>query len=255
MTQKELAKQINPDLYPEVVSAGGLPQAVDKALTDIGSPLRVATMPNIIPLALAVVRGETRFSQMYVAAHQRLFMFDFWSHGVAYGQGSTANLNEAVQAIHYWISEAPNTVEMQRRFSLFEPNDKGKAHEAGRAVEHQWEALLNRWSEDQRRRPEAAHYSVPQLITAARERPELRQLFPFTSLYRLCFSRTTGYPFTYDCPSVQPIGHGRFCVYAYWSIYSNKVIGEGSLEEMLDLLIANLPPNYGPAVTGTADDL
>ena len=77
MTQKELAKQINPELYPEVVSAGSLPQAVDKVLADIASPLRVTTMPSIIPLALAVVRGETRFSQMYVAAHERFFIFDF----------------------------------------------------------------------------------------------------------------------------------------------------------------------------------
>ena len=254
MPQKELAKQINHDLYPEVVSAGSLTQAVDQALADIASPLRVTAMPSIIPLALAVVRGETRFSQMYVAAHERLFMFDFWSHGVSYGNGTTTNLNEAARAIHYWISEEPNIAEMQRQFSLFEPNEKGKAHEAGRAVEYQWEALLNRWTEDERRRPDADH-SLPRLIATARERPQLRQLFPFTSLYRLCFSRTTGYPFTNDCPSVAPIGDGRFRVYAETSIHSDEVIGEGNLEEALDLLVANLPPNCGPAVMGTADDL
>jgi hypothetical protein len=33
------------------------------------------------------------------------------------------------------------------------------------------------------------------------------------------------------------------------------VIGEGTVEEVVKMLVDNLPPNCGPAVGGTAEDL
>jgi hypothetical protein len=77
MTYQELAKQINDDLYPDVCAAGGLSNALGQALADIGSPLQVAAEINFI--AYARVEGGPRFCQMYIAAYERLFLFDFWT--------------------------------------------------------------------------------------------------------------------------------------------------------------------------------
>jgi hypothetical protein len=258
----KLLNQIDKKLYPDLVEAGGLSIALSKALAASGSKLKVTTVENFIPYAR--VADKSRSSQMYIAAQERLFIFDFWSQGVLYANGVCRKLNDAVQAIHFWISEGPDLAKMEKKFKFFRPTDVGKAHEAGQAVEHQWQSLLQRWTERESGMFDPSVSPRP-LIEAAMKRPELRQLFPYTSLYSLCFSRTTGYPFTYDCPHASPIGGGRFL--AYSSTYTileddegdreaiHGVIGEGTAEEVIDMLIADLPPGCGPAVSGTAKDL
>jgi len=85
MTYQELAKQVDDKLYPDVKGAGGLANALGKALAEIGSPLAAAATVDFIPFAR--VEGGSRFCQMYIVAHERLFSFDFWTMGVAYGKG------------------------------------------------------------------------------------------------------------------------------------------------------------------------
>ena len=245
MTYRELAKQIDDNLYPEVSAAGSLANALGKALAEIGSPLEASAPVNF--LQIARVEGGSRFCQMYIAAHERLFTFDFWTMGVGYGNGACSDLNEAARALHFWITEKPDIAAMQSRFQLFVPREQALAHEAGKAVEYQWTELERSWAT-----PENANAALSPLplIQAASQQADLRQLFPFTSLYSLHFSRTTGYPFTNDCPFATPIGDGRFRAHSA----SQAVIGEGSIEEVIEMLIANLPSNCGPAVDGTAED-
>jgi hypothetical protein len=267
MSYREIAKQISTDLYPDVASAGSLAAAFRQALGELPSVLEVDADEPLLPFPYARVARGPRFSQVYVAANERLFLVDFWSEGVAYGKAACSSLTQATDAIHRWIAEGATLAAMEARVNNFEPTTMGRAHEAGRAVEHQWDSLLKRWKEDDRRTGTSAQ-SPTALIEAARMRPELRQLFPFTSLAALCFSRTTGYPFTDDCPHAVPIGHGRFRAHSprhrivqrrsggidyREAIYD--VIGEGTVEEVVKMLVDNLPPNCGPAVGGTAEDL
>jgi hypothetical protein len=204
---------------------------------------------------------------MYLAAHERLFLFDFWSQGVLYANAACENLTDAAKAIHFWIAETPTIADMEKRFSFFRPTDEGKAHEAGQAVEYEWESLLNRLTELEEDMSDES-ISLRPLIEAARRRPELRQLFPYMSLDRLCFSRTTGYPFTSDCPRAVAMENGRYRVYSAKPRFEKRrygggeyeeavyeVIGEGNVEEVINMLVANLPPNCGAAVSGTAEDL
>ena len=253
----ELAKGINGDLYPDVAAAGNLSNALDQALADLGSQLRATAEINFIPFART--EGGSRFCQMYIAAHERMFISDFWAKGVTYGKGSSISLNDVAQAMHFWIIEQPGIAQMQKRFSFFIPDEQAIAHEAGHAVEYQWERLLKRWARDEDKTDPLS--PVP-LIEAAMRQPELRQLFPFTSLYTLRFSRTTGFPFTNDCPFAAPIGNGRFRVYTGSAPMKygdpeqmGDLIGEGNAEEAISMLVANLPPNCGPAIEGTAEDL
>lgn len=247
----EVAKQVHPKLYPDVVAAGNLSEALGQALPALRSAIQVIDIGFIV---LARVEAGSRFCQTMIAAHERLFMLDFWNQGVCYGKGSCDSLSDAAQAIHFWISEAPNVAEMQKRFSFFMPYEAAMAHESGQAVEHQWESLVERWTRNEKRYGEAS--SPLRLIEAAHKRPELRQLFPFTSMSSLHFSRTTGYPFTRDCPFAIPIGNNRFRAHTATGLAAaGEVIGEGTAEEVAAILVANLPPNCGPAVAGTADDL
>jgi hypothetical protein len=250
----ELGKQISVDLYPEIAVAGTLSNALNQALSQIGSSLQATATVNFILFARTA--EGSRFCQMFIAAHERLFIFDFWAKGVTYGKGTSASLNDAAQAIHFWIIEQPNIAQMRTRFSFFIPDEHAIAYESGRAVEYQWARLLKVWGLRAGAKPDAM--SPLPLIEAAMKQPELARLFPFTSLYSLRFSRTTGFPFTNDCPYAVPIGNGRFS--AYRSSVEvvermGEVIGEGSAEEVVAMLVANLPPNCGPAVDGTAEDL
>jgi hypothetical protein len=262
MNYHELSKQINKDLYADIIECGGLSAALAKAMADLPGSLQVSTAENFIPYAR--VEDKSRFSQMYIASQKRLFLFDFWSEGVTYGKGASSILSQAAQAIHFWIYEKPSIAVMQKQFEIFRPTEEGKAHEIDQIVEYQWDRLLNSWREGD----SPDHMSPLPVIQAARKRPELRQLFPFTSLRRVCFSRTTGYPFTNDCPYAVPLGNGRYRAYsAKYTLEKRtcdetddleevyEVIGEGSAEEVVEMLVMNLPPNCGAAINGTAEDV
>ena len=74
MTSRELSKEVKPDLYRDVVAAGSLSTALAQALANLGSPLQPVSL--IISLFMHD-RAGSRFCQMYIAAHERLFIFDF----------------------------------------------------------------------------------------------------------------------------------------------------------------------------------
>lgn len=250
MPLHEVLKEIDAKFYPDIAEVGSISIALSKSLTDIGSSLVAdATEVNGF-MPYAKIEKDSRFSQISLAGGERLFLFDFWSEGVVFGSGSSSELSDVARAIHTWIAEKPTIEKMSSLFAFFSPTERGKAHEAGVIVEHQWQTLLFGW------RYQEKDFSAPDrvptpLIEAAMKRPVLRQLYPYTSLISLCFSRTTGYPFTHDCPRIEPQGNDKYFVYAPGTF---DILGEGSVENALDILINHLPPNYGPAVSGTADD-
>ena len=63
-----------PELYPEVVAAGCLSQAIDKAFIAIGSLLRTKIEDGKLnpPFAYARVEAGKKFSQIYIAAKEKL---------------------------------------------------------------------------------------------------------------------------------------------------------------------------------------
>jgi Family of unknown function (DUF6193) len=264
MTYREVSKRIDQQLYPDVIEAGGLHLALERELRKQRSPLAVTT-GWIIPYAH--IKQNSRSSPVYIAAHERLFLFAFWNQGVLYGNGSSDLLWQVAQAINFWIVDKATTADMKKRYDWFSPTEQGKAHEAGELVDYGWQELMERWKKEaERNEPYAA--PVAELLEVASRRPQLRQLYPFTSMSRVCFSRTTGYPFTRDCPHAEPVRPGWFRAYSAkyrieeksyegqeWKEAVHEVLGEGTAEEVIDLLAANLPTGCGPAINGTADDL
>ena len=237
----EVAKNIT-DLYPDLVEQGGLANALRAALREIGSGLPVSEL-DVRFVVYARIESGTRFSQIYIGAQERLFSFDFWNRGVCLANGTTPEILAAARSIDKWITSSCTTGELARAFSFVQLNPGADVYERGEEVEMRWRGYLASLGE---RFPELTAF-----VTAAAAEPRLRQLFPFTSLNRFCFSRCTGYPFTRDTPHVVPLGRDQYEVMSY----SGESLGHGNALEAVALAVAALPPNCGPAVAGTAEQL
>jgi Family of unknown function (DUF6193) len=238
-----VAKRVN-DLYPDLFAAGGLVSVLQDALRSIGSSLTAGGLDTAVNFAVyACVESGSRQSQVYIAAEQRLFLFDCWSRGVCLAHGSTPSLTDLARAIDRWVGSACTTAELASEFGFVAPKPEAAGYERGEEVEDRWRGYLSGVGEP--------HLELTEFISAAARRRELRQLFPYTSLDVFCFSRCTGYPFSGDLPSVRPVKRGRYEVVSP----SGRVIGRGNAEDAADLVVAHLPPGCGPAVPGTADDL
>jgi Family of unknown function (DUF6193) len=254
--------------YSDVTGAGGLSPAIQAQLEAIGSPLCMKRADpdfnGLFPFEWEVVKQKHRFSQIMIAKHQRLFMLDFWDRGICLAHGSTPLLPKVAEVIHVWVAEGVSTGVLQRRFPFVGVESSADSHEQGAAaeVEQKWQALYSHVKSDE------SKVALTPLVERAMEVPVLRRLFPFTSLDWLCFSRCTGYPFSGDCPSAcstrfrfaprltpgqrEALGPPR-----PYTVADSKgnFLGEGDLAEVVELIIQHLPPNCGPAVQGTADDL
>jgi Family of unknown function (DUF6193) len=92
------------------------------------------------------------------------------------------------------------------------------------------------------------------VIKAAFVAPELRALFPFTSLNRLCFSRCSYYPYTDDCPCIAAWPN-EYIVQAWWTATDEpppELVHTTDLDLAITTVIDNLPPNRA-AWLGDAD--
>ncbi|RAG83823.1 hypothetical protein DN069_20450 [Streptacidiphilus pinicola] len=95
--------------------------------------------------------------------------------------------------------------------------------------------------------------AVRDLVEAAYAEPKLKQLYPFTSHWGLHFSTCTGWPFTWVVPFIDPLRDGRFRVSGP---NRRTVIDEAdTAAEAIDIVVAHLPDNLGPAFAGTASDM
>lgn len=93
----------------------------------------------------------------------------------------------------------------------------------------------------------------PAMPRAAYANPRLRELFPVVSHGALYFSRCIRSPWTQDAGALFPRGGGGFVVIRN---SDGTTLGEPeTVEEAIDLIVANLPEGCGPAIDGTADDL
>jgi hypothetical protein len=234
----------NAALYPDLIEKGGLAIALREALREIGSPLSVSELDKSVPfVAYARVESGSRFSQVYIGAEKRMFLFDFWNRGVCLAHGATPEILEMAGSIDKWIASACTTDELARAFRCVTIAAFAAVYERGEEVEARWRQYLASLGE-----------TFPELtafVAVAAAEPKLRQLFPFTSLNRFCFSRCTGYPFTGDTPHVVPLGWDQYEVISA----SGDSLGRGNAVEAVAFVVSNLPANCGPAIPGTAEEL
>lgn len=228
-------------MYPEIQACGSLAAALQDALRSAGSTLSSDPQVSVMPFSYARVEAGPRLVQLYVATEKRLFLAEYWAHGVALAAGSCPDLIETATAIDFWVSQdGPLTQAIHERFPWVTPKAKADAFESGNEVEWKWTQMLSDTSHSEELRLAVLRTS---------ENPRLRKLFPYTSLFTLCFSRCTGYPFTRDVPCITPTGPGQFSV----THLNEEHIGEGDIDTCIDLVVAHLPPDCGAARRGTAE--
>jgi hypothetical protein len=106
--------------------------------------------------------------------------------------------------------------------------------DAAARTEAEWERLRG------------ARYVDHELVRAAYAEPRLRQLFPWSGMRELHFSRCIEDPWTWDVPFIRPQPGGRFRVEGP---SRTEFVGEvHSVEAAVAMVVDRLPPGCGPAV-------
>ncbi len=93
----------------------------------------------------------------------------------------------------------------------------------------------------------------PELLEAAYAEPRLRQLFPWTGMGELHFSRCTEPRWTWDIPYIQPAAGGSYWVSG--PLRSQTVGPAETVWEAIAIVLECLPVGCGPAFLGTPEEL
>lgn len=252
---------------------------------DLGEVLRRALAAIHSPLANAssLRAGETPSAWAYLRTHDDLcedghrrsaqlvtvpdgtVNTDLWLDGIPVCSQWLPGPGPAARLLHLFFVEglAPT------RLALVEPGLRMNrpallaGQGAAAVVDARWQELLAYVPDA---REPVCHLAL--VLQAAARTPELRQLFPFLSLHRLCFSQCTGFPYS-QLPLVSPaldrtVGQfqGLFAVSREWAEVDEKgepvsraeLLGQGDAVVAAALLVRHLPAGTGPARLGTAED-
>ncbi|MFI2415793.1 DUF6193 family natural product biosynthesis protein [Streptomyces sp. NPDC018947] len=121
-------------------------------------------------------------------------------------------------------------------------------------VEAAWHKILTTAGES--RQPEESPLFAPfaELVLVAHAVPLLRQLYPWTGMWELHFSRCTESRYTWDIPYIGTLRDGRYYVEGP-SRTSPRIAETDSAQAAIAMVIDHLPPHCGPAFIGNAEEL
>ncbi|MFH8574317.1 DUF6193 family natural product biosynthesis protein [Streptomyces sp. NPDC017993] len=121
-------------------------------------------------------------------------------------------------------------------------------------VDAAWHKILGKAGEASR--PEASPLREPftELLQVAHAEPRLRQLYPWTGMWELHFSRCTEFRPTWNIPYIGTLGDGRYYVEGP-SRSSPRIALTDSAQVAVAIFVERLPPHCGPAFVGSADEL
>lgn len=105
-------------------------------------------------------------------------------------------------------------------------------------------------------RPEGSPFQEPfaELVRVAHAEPPLRQLYPWTGMWELHFSRCTENRHTWDIPYIGTLKDGRYYVEGP-NRSSPRIAETDSARAAVAMVIDRLPPHCGPAFIGNAEEL
>jgi hypothetical protein len=243
----------NAELYPEVEAANGLTAALRLELARFAVDLDIEERRPSIEVA-SISHGSRRSEVTMVVARRHYFV-RFWDAGEFYGNGYSQSLEEIARAIVAFLGEHDEGPQITQRFPWL------VMYEVARERPEGAEALVGRiWTNLVKSLNAQEPFDDPRkalapLVVACMRRPRLRALMPFTSHGRLFFSRATEYPFTWNGPFAIPLDDGRFRVVLRDSVNRTERTLDGDAEVSADALENAIPPDWGAAIIGTANDL
>ena len=236
-------------LYPEFAIHGDVAGLIQSELQRRGSNIFVKSMAPSSGVGISCGRRDC---QMFIAVKERLFMAEFTERGIVLATLDTKSVALLIDAALAWCGQETNLGAFKSLSSWIKIRAVAEAYAAGPEVmvRFGWEGLLKWLSQE-------TNAYLPLLfrrvVEMAIETTELSRLYPyFNQSRRLCFSRCTGVPYSDDCPEIGHLPTSAFRVHAR---PSDSVLGEGNADEAVALTIKHLPPNCGPAIHGTEEDL
>jgi len=162
------------------------------------------------------------------------------------GQVVVETLEEARSIFQAWVLDSIRGEDFRIRFPTAKWVDIEGLVESGDVIRARWNGLIA-----------AANQGVPPdkelgpFLKAAISDPVVAQLFPFTSMFWLMFSRCTQYPYsTHGLPYVRPESTDLYEVHR-----DNDLLGSGDALQALELVRRALPNDIGRAIHGNAKDL
>lgn len=163
--------------------------------------------------------------------------------GIYMGGFSSPDLVEVAKVLDAWCRGGPTGLDVPHfagQFPSVHLRPEAYYFDAGPAVytARAWENLLSRLKVE-----------VPLLYPAAAlafEQPQLVQMYPFTSHWRLRFSTVTSLAVMPRCmPIIVTMGPDSFIVQD--ALFHGKTLGKGTARDAVEIVLANLPAGCGPA--------
>ena len=231
-------------MYPELVSANSLAEAIQLKIQELDLDLKCARPKELddFPVEFAIIEKGNKFSQIYIGGEKRIFLPDFWRNGVCLANGGTDNLNELVKAIDLWINSNVSTENLTQQFGFIEPDKCAQYFDNQEEIEYKWNIYLN----DEH----LQKIGMVDFMLEAIKVERIKNLFPFTSVSRLCLSQTTGYPYQSNFPIVVALENKMYQL----RDQKNTLIVEGDLNTVLNKWLEFIPSDIARARPGTADD-
>ncbi|WP_152627298.1 DUF6193 family natural product biosynthesis protein [Streptacidiphilus melanogenes] len=194
-------------LYPEVVRAGSLQNALQLVIdrSGLGLTVELTSSPGWRYVA-AKVEVDGRSATVLMASNGRNFSVDCWAQGVHMASGSSQALSEVAGAMHSW-HQGSKVRELASQWAFLRTWELAEAHERGEAVPARWEMMRRVAAGHAERRRDTEWRD---LVEAAFEQPQLRVLSPGKAMYWFTLSRRAAPPICVDLPRTRPLGNGRF---------------------------------------------
>lgn len=242
-------KIFSKNLYPELEKVGGLANALNIELSRTDPYLKaISGNGNITyPPSYTEVRYLNKVCHIHIAKLEKLYLPSFWRDGVCLAQGSTDNIASLAEVIHYWLSENVQTSKLAEKYRFIQPSANAIAFDENREIEYTWDKLLN----------DGSFIHLRSYIELAIKDDIVNKLFPFTSMYSLCLSRCTGYPYDMEnLPVVSPLLNSNSASEQLFRVVKpgTGIIGDGNAHQALKMVKDSLPHNIEPARKGTGED-
>jgi len=222
--------------YPDVVAAGSLAAALDAALRRRGSVLRSERgLYGAQSASYASVSSGDRHAQIDMAAQERLFLFSLWQKEIQIAKGQTSDLAHVASVIRAWLEKKQSGTDIAQQVPFVRVTDSGASYERGTFVEDAWQRLLKDGLTP-RKNDAFLWGELERFIHLASQRPELRRLLPYTSLFRFSVTPRSRPPDNV-VPVVWPLGNGRFVLTPYWG---GESLAEGDAEQVLDAFVESV---------------
>jgi hypothetical protein len=217
--------------YPEVAAAGGACRAGQDEFDRRGAGVRVRAREGESSRRAATVGDGGRHADLRLSVRERRFYLALRGGRTTLLQGYAGDLPMTAGAAWRWLSGEP-AGRVAAAWPFLGSVALAEARERGDRREASWLWLYENHCGD------AVAARLASFLALAFREPRLRALRPYTSHWALSFSRTPQWPFSRDCPVVEPaVTSGRYVVHAR----DGRIFDETDAAGALRIVLAELP--------------